>query len=498
LSRNRRDYRSVVRPVAVVVLGLGLAIGACAGIGALIELYVPPRGSTPGGGATALLVAAGITLGTGFGLLAYGNRHVREGVNRREATLAVVSIWVATAFFGGIPFFVAGVLSPVDAFFESMSGLTTTGATVVTDIEGSLSRPLLLWRSLLQWLGGMGIVVLFVAVFPSVGAGGKHMFRGEVPGTTAEGLRPRIAETGFTLWRLYAAFTVVEVGVLIALGMRPFEAICHAFTTMSTGGFSTRDASIAAFEDPGIEVAIAVFMLVGSVNYGLYYAAIRHRSLRDLTRSVELKTFLLVVAVAVTVLTLAGLGRQDGDVVTAFRNGLFTTATFVSSTGYGVEDYMAYPALRLLAVLFLMFVGGCSGSTAGGIKVERLVLMAKLSIAEVTRSVQPNVIHTIRVDRALVKDDLLSAVSAFVMIYLACLAVGTALVVGLDGAAVTTAFGAVLSCLSNMGPAPFYATVDNFASYSAGSKLVFVVAMLLGRLEFFTVMSLLVPSFWRR
>ncbi|HJK97431.1 MAG TPA: TrkH family potassium uptake protein [Polyangiaceae bacterium LLY-WYZ-14_1] len=498
MNRKRRDYRGVVQPVAVVVLGLGFAIGICAGAGAILDAYVPRRAGVPAGGSTALLIAAAVTLVTGAGLFAYGRRHAQDAPNRREATLAVVLIWAAAAFFGGIPFVAAGVLSPVDAFFESMSGLTTTGATVVTDIEGTLSRPLLLWRSLLQWLGGMGIVVLFVAVFPTVGAGGKHMFRGEVPGTTAEGLRPRIAETSFTLWRLYAALTAVLVAVLVALGMSPFEAVCHAFTTMSTGGFSTRDASIAAFRDSRIELTIAGFMLVGSINYGLYFGALRQRTIRELSRNLELRTFLVIVLVAASILTLVGLGRRDGSLFEAFRYGVFTTATFVSSTGYGTEDYMAYPPIGLLVVLFLMFAGGCSGSTAGGIKIERFVVLAKLSIAEVTRSIRPNVIHTIRINHAVVKTDILSAVSAFAILYVVSLLVAMALVMALDGAPVTTAFGAVLSCLSNMGPAPFHGGADHFAGYSVAAKLVFTLAMLLGRLEFFTVLALLAPSFWKR
>ncbi len=388
-------------------------------------------------------------------------------------------------------------MSLVDSFFESVSGLTTTGATVVADIEARLSRPLLLWRSLIQWLGGMGIVVLFVAVFPNLGAGGKHLFRGEVPGTTAEGLRPRIAETSFALWKLYTALTLLEIVLLKVLGLDLFDAVCHAFTTMSTGGFSTLDNSIGGFNRPAVEYVIACFMLVGSVNYALYYGLIRTGHWRGLVRNVEFRSYVGIVVVAVIVMTILNLGVHD-EVLTSFRYSFFMVATTISSTGYSTDDYTAYSSTALAIIILLMFVGGSSGSTAGGIKIERAVLMGKQAIAQVQKSFRPASVQLVRMGKTSISAQVLADVASFFLIYMGCLAFGLVFVTLVDGVPLPTAFGTMLTCLSNMGPAPFHQGPDNFVAYSAGSKLFFVLAMLLGRLEFFTLFALFLPGFWRR
>ncbi len=479
-------------------MGLAVFIALCALVGWLFDLTSGARELAVRGGHWALLGTSGLTLFTGGGLYAYGQRHATDFVSRREAVLAVALIWAAAAVFGALPFLVEASMSVPDALFESISGLTTTGATVITDIEGTLSRPLLLWRSLLQWLGGMGIVVLFVAVFPSIGAGGKHMFGEEVPGTTAEGLRPRIAETSRVLWQFYFAFTLLEIGALYALGMSPFEAICHAFTTMSTGGFSTRDASIAAFDDWRIEMTIAGFMLLASVNYGLFYAALRGRTAWVFIRSVEFRAYVILVVLCTVVVTLGILNVHGGRPFEAFRYGLFTVATFVSSTGYGTDDYALYPPAILFVIITLMFVGGCAGSTAGGIKIERIVLMGKIVWTELRRSFRPNLVHVVRMGRKIVQTSALTDVVVFFVVYMATLAALTGLATAVDGLPLPAAFGASLSALSNMGPAPFHAGDDNFAAYSSVTKLAFALGMLLGRLEFFALLALLVPAFWRR
>jgi trk system potassium uptake protein TrkH len=484
--------------VGVVVIGLGVAIGACAIAGWAFDLVMPPLNPEQQRGEIALGTAAAIAFVIGVGLLVYGRRHASEVPTRREAMLAVAMIWSAAMVIGALPFMIGAHMNGPEALFESVSGLTTTGATVITDIEGRLSRPLLLWRSLLQWLGGMGIVVLFVAVFPNIGAGGKYMFGEEVPGTSAEGLRPRIAETSRVLYQFYIFFTLVEIAVLLAVGMNLFEAICHAFTTMSTGGFSTRDASIAGFDSDVIEFVLAGFMLLASINYGLFYSALRGRTLRVFVRSVEFRTYVVLVVMCTLLLTFMILGHHEGDLYAAFRYGLFMTATIISSTGYGTDDFMAYPSIALWVVLSLMFVGGCAGSTAGGIKVERFVLMTKLVLTELKRSFRPHLVHVIRMGRNVVPQSALTDVSVFLVVYVGALGIITGVVAAIEVVPVPTAFGATLTCLSNMGPAPFHLGPDNFAGYSAVSKLLLSFAMLLGRLEFFAVLALLVPAFWRR
>ena len=456
-----------------------------------------PDPTRPQGGAAALALSAIIVSTLGLTAFLYGNRFVSERISRREALLAVSLIWVAAGACGAVPFMLGAGMSAADAFFESVSGLTTTGATVIVDIEGRLSRPLLLWRSLIQWLGGMGIVVLFVAVFPNLGAGGKHLFRGEVPGTTAEGLRPRIAETSFTLWKLYGAFTIIEIALLKVLGLDLFDAVCHAFTTMSTGGFSTLDSSVGGFNSAPVEYVIACFMLIGSVNYGLYYGLLRTGSWRTLVRNIEFRWYVGIVLCAVVVLTVLNLSVHD-DLLTSFRYSFFMVATTISSTGYGTDDYSVYSSTALTIVILLMFVGGCSGSTAGGIKIERAVLMGKQAISQIQKSFRPATVQLVRMGKVAVNNQVLADVGSFFLIYMACIGFGLLFVTLVEGVPIPTAFGTMLTCLSNMGPAPFHVGPDNFSTYSAGSKLFFAIAMLLGRLEFFTLFALILPGFWRR
>ena len=496
MSAQSRDFRGVIRPVGAVVLGIGVMIALCAGVGMLWDQFEPDP-TRPQGGAAELALSAIIVSTMGLAAFLYGNRFMSDRISRREALLAVSLIWIAAGACGAVPFMLGAGMSAPDAFFESVSGLTTTGATVVTDIEGRLSRPLLLWRSLIQWLGGMGIVVLFVAVFPNLGAGGKHLFRGEVPGTTAEGLRPRIAETSFTLWKLYGAFTLLEIALLKLLGLDLFDAVCHAFTTMSTGGFSTLDSSIGGFNSAAVEYVIACFMLIGSVNYGLYYALLRTGSWRTLVRNIEFRWYVAIVVFAVVVLTVLNLSVHE-ELLTSFRYSFFMVATTISSTGYGTDDYSVYSSTALTIVLLLMFVGGCSGSTAGGIKIERAVLMGKQAISQIQKSFRPATVQLVRMGKVAINTQVLADVASFFLIYMGCIGFGLLFVTLVEGVPVPTAFGAMLTCLSNMGPAPFHVGPDNFAAYSAGSKLFFAMAMLLGRLEFFTLFALILPGFWRR
>ena len=496
MSAQSRDFRGVIRPVGAVVLGIGVMIALCAGVGMLWDQFEPDP-TRPQGGAAELALSAIIVSTMGLAAFLYGNRFMSDRISRREALLAVSLIWIAAGACGAVPFMLGAGMSAPDAFFESVSGLTTTGATVVADIEGRLSRPLLLWRSLIQWLGGMGIVVLFVAVFPNLGAGGKHLFRGEVPGTTAEGLRPRIAETSFTLWKLYGAFTLLEIALLKLLGLDLFDAVCHAFTTMSTGGFSTLDSSIGGFNSAAVEYVIACFMLIGSVNYGLYYALLRTGSWRTLVRNIEFRWYVAIVVFAVVVLTVLNLSVHE-ELLTSFRYSFFMVATTISSTGYGTDDYSVYSSTALTIVLLLMFVGGCSGSTAGGIKIERAVLMGKQAISQIQKSFRPATVQLVRMGKVAINTQVLADVASFFLIYMGCIGFGLLFVTLVEGVPVPTAFGTMLTCLSNMGPAPFHVGPDNFAAYSAGSKLFFAMAMLLGRLEFFTLFALILPGFWRR
>jgi trk system potassium uptake protein len=493
---QRTSVRAAARPVALVLLGIAGGMAATALVGAAYEILGLKRGTIDDGAALAMFFAAAITASAGLLVRAWGKGH-EAVLGRREAVIAVSAIWFSASLFGALPYMLDARLPLHDAVFEAASGFTTTGATIVADIEATLSRPLLLWRSLTQWLGGMGIVVLFVAIFPNLGVTGKKMFRREVPGVTADGLRPRITETSVVLWQLYLGFTAAHALSLWLLGLGVFEAVCHAMTTLSTGGFSTRNDSLGAFDSAAVEMVTAAFMLLAGVNFGLYYAALRVRRARVMFRSVELQVY--AIGTVVLMLSLTGLLISvHGTVPMALRKSIFMVATTVTSTGFGTDSYMAYPSLALLLVVGMMFVGGCSGSTAGGIKVNRIILLVDVARAMVRRSVRPSVVQAIRLEGKVVDTLVLLEVTAFFFVYMAVLAVGCAAVTTLDGVAVPTAFGAMLTSLSNMGPAPFYEGADNFAGYSPAAKGVFSVAMVMGRLELFTVLALVLPDLWRR
>ncbi len=500
--RPLRVLRRVSQPVGFVLYGLAAAIAVCGLAGVLFQAVGYARPGIDEGSVLNLFGSALVTLGFGAVLHRLGTPMEVADLTRRDAIVLTSAIWVAASIFGALPYILDAGMHPIDAIFEAASGFTTTGATVVGDIEGTLSRPVLLWRSLTQWLGGMGIVVLFVAIFPRVGAGGKKMFKAEVPGPSASGLVPRIAETATWLYGMYLGLTAAETLLLGVLGMPWFEALCHAFTTVSTGGFSTRDASVGAFGNPAFEVVISLFMLAAGVNFGLYYGALRAGRLSLFVRSPEFRAYVAIVCVTVLVFTVMNRGGTAGGEIEARgwlesgRYALFTTATFVTSTGYGIEDYMAFPSPSLGLVVVLMLVGGCAGSTAGGIKVSRVLLVFETLRAQVRRAVRPNVVHVVRMDGRQVDQQLLLEVSAFIALYFASLGLGTWLVALLEAIPLEQAFGATLTTISNMGPAPWYAGADNFVEYGPTTKLLFSYAMVLGRLEFTTLLALVVRDVW--
>lgn len=491
-------HRLIARPVSYVYLGVAGAMAACAGICAAFEAGGYAHREIDEGSVVTMAGSAALAAAVGGLTWFWGKDAPVKTFGRREATFAVAAIWFGVSVLGAVPFVIDSGISPADAIFESVSGFTTTGATIVSDIEGTMSRPILLWRSIMQWLGGMGIVVLFVAVFPQLGVSGKHMFRSEVPGVTAEGLQPRITETSLVLWRFYVVFTAINGVAFYVLGMNGFESLCHAFTNMATGGFSTRNDSIAAFDSPAIEYTVIFFMLLSTMNFGLFYGIWRSRRVSIVLKSVEFRVYGIVVVLATLLVTLGILGNHDNHGLEAFRAALFTVSATISSTGYTTTDYMAWSSPALLIFVFLQFSGGCAGSTAGGIKLSRFILLAKISFAQLRRSVRPQVISVVRMDRKVLADSVLLEVSTFIFLYLICMAVGSLVVAYTDGLGLDTTFGGMLSALSNMGPAAFHDGPDNFARYSPAAKLIFSLAMIMGRLEFFTILALLTPDLWRR
>ena len=401
-------------------------------------------------------------------------------------------------------------------FFEAMSGLTTCGATIIPDVE-SLPASILLWRSTIQWIGGLGVVVLFVAVLPSLGTGGKRMFLTESTGPTPEGIRPHAQETARTLWAVYLGLTVAEIVALLICGMTPFEAVCHAFTTVSTGGFSTRNASIAAFDSVAIEIVITVFMLLSGVGFSLYYLAVRGRY-HSIWRSPELRLYISIAAVitvactltlwiaglsgAATTIPVIGGGEAPASIAESLRYSAFTTVSILTTTGYGTAVFEEWPGLALVCLMAIILVGGMAGSTAGGMKIIRVWIAGRLMLLEIEREFRPDVVRPLKVGRSIISPEVRSAAIVFVLFTLTLVGIGAGLLKifeGTDGIDLTTALSASASAIANVGPGlGRVGSDDNYAWMTAGSKFTLAGLMLLGRLELFVVLALLTPRFWTR
>jgi trk system potassium uptake protein TrkH len=436
------------------------------------------------------------SVGVGLVLWAVGRlRPTSLGV--RDGFLVVALFWILLTLLGAWPLMRAGGLSFVDALFESASGITTTGATVITGLD-DLPRSLLFYRQQLQWLGGMGLIVLGVAVLPMLGVGGMQVYRAEAPGPLKEEkLTPRLTHTARALWGIYVAMTLAcALGYWLA-GMGPFDAVAHSLSTVSTGGFSTHDASIGYFESAAVEAVAVVFMLLAAINFGVHYLVLHHRDPLHWLRDVEARTFLLFV-LAIVLLTDLVL-RLEGDYdlwSPSLRDPTFVVISVVTSTGFGTVDFSHWPDFLPLLMIFISFVGGCGGSTAGGMKVVRVLLLVRQGALEVRRMIHPRAYRPVRLGRRVVDDRLMQGVWGFFAVYTATFGVLVLLMVhaGLDQ---VSALSAVATCMNNLGPG-LGQVAYNFQSVSDLGKLLAVVAMLLGRLEVFTLLVLLSPAFWRR
>jgi trk system potassium uptake protein TrkH len=413
-------------------------------------------------------------------------------VSIRESYAVVTLSWFLAAFFSALPFYLSGAV-PVyaDAFFEATSGLTTTGATVFTDVE-SLSRALLLWRALLHWLGGMGIVVLFVAVFPRLGASAGYLLAAEAPGPLTAALTPRIAQTAKVLWLLYIALTAALIVLLNYLGMPYFEAVAHAFATVATGGFSTRNAGIAAFASPEIEWVLIVFMFLAGGNFLIYY----HLLCGNLCRVIddrEARFYLLFVLTAAALVFL-GLLAARFPVANTLRHAFFQVTSIVTTTGFYSTDYTQWPFFTQAVLLLLMFSGGCGGSTGGGVKQIRLLVTGKFLMREVKKSSRPREIIPLILGEELFSSAVVNRIVAFVCLYFLLVA-ATVLYLTACGSDMVTALSVAASAQGNIGPS--LAAVGPAESYSflpQGAKTWLACIMIAGRLELYTVFSLLLPG----
>lgn len=437
----------------------------------------------------------------------------REGdVYRRDGVLIVVGSWLLASLVGAIPYVVSGAIpSPVDALFESVSGFTTTGASIVTDVE-VLPRAVLFWRGLTQWLGGVGLVVIFVALLSELGPGARMLLQLEVPGPKAEILHARVQQTASALFRIYLALTVAQTLAMVVLGASLFDALVHAFATISTGGFSSYNASVGQFGWP-IQVVVTLFMLASGLNLSLYYLLIRRRDL-GVFRDPELRAYLAIVAVVVGISTV---DLQSAGIVTTFPGGsgalpaegppgllrttldvAFSVVSIITTTGFAVADFDRWPELSRWLLVALMFVGGCAGSTAGGLKVIRLLVGWAAALREVRLTFSPNAVIAVMVGDKPVPEESTRAVLALVFLWVGAWILGTALLT-LGEVDVVTAATASITTLSNVGPGlGRVGPTTNYAFFADFQTLVMVLLMWLGRLEFFAVLALLDPRFWRR
>ena len=421
----------------------------------------------------------------------------KQYFSTRDGFLLVTLSWVLAAFLGSLPFYISGSIpSLTDAFFESMSGFTTTGASILTDIE-SLPKPILFWRSLTNWLGGMGIVVLIVAIFQFLGIGGTHLLKAEASGPTVDKITPRITEMAKILWGSYVVLTLLEIILLMTGGMSFFEASTHTFGTMATGGFSPKANSVGHYSSPFIHWVITVFMILAGVNFILYFKLVTGK-LKDILRNTEVKVYLSIFFIATVIITFSLYRNVFSSLSRSIQYAGFQAASILTATGFSTDNFAEWPPLARATLFTLMFIGGCAGSTAGGIKVIRIVTLFKLGINEMKCLLHPRGIFNIKIDGNTVKKDIMYAVSGFFFLYILLL-LAVSLVVASGGNNIITSFSSALVTQGNIGPG--FGRIGpalNYAFYPDYIKWTLSFAMMAGRLELFTVLVLFTPLFWKK
>ena len=415
----------------------------------------------------------------------------------REGFLTVSLSWITLSLLGSVPFMASGYIPEfTDAFFETISGFTTTGATILKDVE-VLPKSLLVWRNMTQWLGGMGVIALAVAILPFLGAGGVQLFKAEVPGPIKDKISPRISETAKILWGVYLLFTVVEIILLMLGNLSFFESLCATFGTLATGGFCARNASIAAYASPYVHYVIMLFMFIAGVNFSLHYWALRGRFKPYFTNP-EFHFFVWVIALAfISIMAIRFVhGESLGEDL--FRSTLFQTVSIVTTTGFVTQDYEKWPLVTRLILLALMFIGGCTSSTGGGIKNVRIQVLLKFIGSEVRKIFQHHGVFPVKLGDRPVAENLVSNIIAFIVLYLLVASFGVLVMAGL-GLELDTAVGAVAATLGNVGPGiGTVGAVENYSHIPAVGKWALSILMLIGRLEIFTVLVIFTRHFWRR
>ena len=494
------NFKLVLLALGALLLIEAVAMFIATGVAYLYDGYDAPY----------FMTSSLITFVSGLVAVALGYK-AEKRLGRREGYIIVALVWVVFAFFGALPFWLSkAVPTYTDAFFETMSGFTTTGATVIPDVE-IMPHGILFWRSLTHWIGGMGIIVMSLAILPLFGLGGMQLYAAEATGPTYEKLRPRIKDTAKLLWGIYMLLTLVECVLLKVFGMSWFDAVCHSFSTMGTGGYSTKNASIAAFASPAIEYVVIVFMFLSGINFALLYYVMRGK-VSKLWNDEEARAYLFGI-LTFTVLIAAGLmvttfsaedllstsvGGVLMDVEKVFRTALFQVVSLMTTTGFATADYMLWPTVLWVLCLFIMPMGASAGSTAGGIKWVRLVILIKNSYYEFLRLIHPNAVIPVRYNGRTISTSVVNNVLAFVILYALICIMGVVLFC-LCGIGFDEAIGATFTSLGNVGPGlGMSGPVGNFAHFPIFGKWLMGILMLIGRLELFTVLFLFMPSFWKK
>jgi trk system potassium uptake protein TrkH len=480
-------------PFMLHILGsLTICIGLCMLLPLGFSFYYRDGSALP------LITSAAITAGVGLCLyLLFRNSQAKGAISHREGMAITTLGWVAACLFGALPFYFSGVLPrPVDCIFETVSGFTTTGASVIRDVE-ILAPGILFWRSLTHWLGGLGIVVLGLAILPFLGVGGMQLYKAEVPGPVVDKLKPRLKDTAMILWKVYVAFTVAETILLLLGGMNLLDALCHTFGTLATGGFSTKNNSIGFYNSVYIDVVVTVFMLLGGINFALHFQFFRGKPLA-MWRDPEFRFFMGFWLLLTLIISLNCWGQTYASFWKSLQYASFTVASITTTTGYATGNFEIWPPLSLCLLLLCMVVGASVGSTGGSIKCMRIMVVLKHGYRELIRLIHPRAVVPLKMGQQAVPPEIFASIAGFIFLYLGLAAVSMFLVAAC-GVDLVTTFSSVMACIGNVGPGlGEVGPMDNYAGMPEFAKWILALDMLLGRLEIYTVIILFVPRFYKK
>lgn len=478
---------NVLRFIGILIIFLGLSMML-----PLAVSFFNADGSTQA-------LAWSLMATTGFGLFLYLFTKKRKEItlNHRDGVAIVTFGWVAAGLVGSVPFILSGAIPDfTSAYFESVSGFTTTGATVLSDIEG-VPASILLWRSLTQWLGGMGIIVLSIAILPFLGVGGMQLYRAEIPSPVVDKLKPRISDTSKTLWKVYLIITLLEIIFLAMGGMSIYDSVNHAFCTMPTGGFSPKNASIAYYNNAYFDAVIVIFMIIAGINFSLHYKVISEGP-RVFWQDPESRVFISLFVFITAIVAFDIYGTVYDSILGAVRYASFQVSSIITTTGFATADFELWPTLSCSILLICMFLGGMAGSTGGGLKTMRVMLLIKHGYKEVFRIVHPHAVTTIKLGGRAVPQEILNSIWGFFTLYL-MLFVAASIIMAMLGLDMVSSFSSVAACIFNVGPGlGIVGPIDNYMGIPLIGKWVLIFCMLLGRLEIYTVLVLLTPEFWRK